>query len=201
MREFNRMVVEWAERIFPSFELPPPPSCCPSNTADLVSGATSASRPATCPPCASRMPASCSSRNCSPWTSSPDWNCPSTTSKDGRWFFKKNGRYVRRSGKRKRWGPPLLWGVHTSFELFSLSKKTNHIIDGEAFYTLGDLAEQPPSTSLMPRERCQWYRLEWSLLSMYQMWFTSGCELKDKLLFMAWYLEIYSLERPSSLRK
>lgn len=34
-------------------------------------------------------------------------------------------------------------------------KKTNHIIDGEAFYTLGDLAEQPPSTSLMPRERCQ----------------------------------------------
>lgn len=36
------------------------------------------------PPCASRMPASCCSRSCSPWTSSPDSNCRATTSDQDR---------------------------------------------------------------------------------------------------------------------
>lgn len=43
-------------------------------------GVTTASRPVTFPPCESRTPASCCSRSCSPWTSSPDSNCLATTS-------------------------------------------------------------------------------------------------------------------------
>lgn len=47
-------------------------------------GVITVSRPATFRPCASRMPANCCSRSCSPWTSSPDSNCLVTTSDQGR---------------------------------------------------------------------------------------------------------------------
>lgn len=48
-------------------------------------GVTTVSPPATFPPWGSRTPASCCSRSCSPWTSSPVSNCPATTSEQKLW--------------------------------------------------------------------------------------------------------------------
>ena len=51
-----------------------------SDSVFSLPGVTTVSLPVTSLPYVSRTPASCCSRSCSPWTSSPDSNCRATTS-------------------------------------------------------------------------------------------------------------------------